>query len=64
MMNSNISDNFEILSSTSDGARLLVETVIESYGVQDFLRCVFFGLNETDQAQFLSTALRKAGAVK
>lgn len=62
MINSNINDTFETLSSTSYGARLLVETVIENYGVQDFLRCTFFGLNETDQERFLDAALQKVGA--
>lgn len=54
---------FEMLCSTNVGARLLIETIIEEYGAQDFLECIFFGLNEADQEKFLSTAFQKAGAI-
>ena len=53
--------SFDLFSSTTTGARILIETMIESYGEQDFLQCVFFGLNEADQETFLQTAMRKAG---
>ncbi|HBV82621.1 MAG TPA: hypothetical protein DEB74_07460 [Lachnospiraceae bacterium] len=52
---------FDALSSTASGARMLLETIIEDYGVQDFLQCIFYGLNETDQERFLEAAARKAG---
>jgi len=55
-------DVFEVLSSTENGARLLIETIIEDYGVQDFLQCVFWGLNEVDQTRLLDNAFQKAGA--
>lgn len=54
---------FEMLSRTNTGARLIIETIIEEYGEQDFLECIFFGLNEADQKKFLSTAFQKAGAI-
>lgn len=54
---------FEILCSTNAGARLLIETIIEEYGVQDFLQCIFLGLNEEAQERFLNTAFQKAGAL-
>ena len=56
-----INSSFDLFSSTAAGARMLIETMIESYGEQDFLQCVFFGLNEADQETFLQTAMRKAG---
>ncbi len=59
MKNSN--NIFDTLSSTASGARMLLETIIEDYGVQDFLQCVFYGLNEADQERFLETAAQKAG---
>lgn len=52
---------FDALSSTASGARMLLETIIEDYGVQDFLQCIFYGLNETDQERFLEAAAQKAG---
>ncbi len=55
-------DIFDVLSSTVSGARMLLETIIEDYGAQDFLQCVFFGLNEADQERFLSIAFEKVGA--
>ena len=54
-------DVFEVLSSTEAGARLLIEAIIGDYGVQDFLQCVFWGLNEADQTRFLDSAIKKAG---
>lgn len=60
MMEDNI---FEALSRTETGAKLLIETIIEAYGAQDFLQCVFFNLSEADQKRFLCTAFQKAGAV-
>ena len=59
----NPSKNFETLSSTEEGARALIETIIRDYGAIDFLQCVFFNFNEKDQKRFLDTALGKAGAV-
>ncbi len=55
-------DIFDVLSSTASGARMLLETIIEDYGAQDFLQCVFFGLNEADQERFLEATAQKAGA--
>ncbi len=59
MKNSN--NIFDTLSSTTSGARMLLETIIEDYGVQDFLQCVFYGFNETDQERFLEAAAQKSG---
>ncbi len=52
---------FDTLSSTASGAMMLLETIIEDYGAQDFLQCVFFGLNEAEQERFLEAAAQKAG---
>ena len=60
MKNSN--NIFDTLSSTASGARMLLEAIIEDYGAQDFLQCIFFGLNEADQERFLEAAALKAGA--
>lgn len=61
MKKSNNNNIFDTLSSTASGARLLLETIIEDYGTQDFLLCTFFGLNEADQERFLEVAAQKAG---
>ena len=55
-------ESFYLLSSTEEGAKLLIETIVEDYGVRDFLNCIFFDFNQEDQQRFLSTAFRKAGA--
>lgn len=55
-------ERFYLLSSTDEGASLLVKTIIEDYGVKDFLNCIFFDFNQEDQQRFLLTALQKAGA--
>ena len=58
----NFQNIFDTLSSTASGAMMLLETIIEDYGAQDFLQCVFFGLNEAEQERFLEAAAQKAGA--
>ena len=48
--------------STEEGARNLINTMVEDYGVIDFLQCVFFNFTQSDQERFLAAASRKAGA--
>lgn len=45
--------------STEDGAKALINTIIEDYGVIDFLQCVFFDFNTADQERFLAMAQQR-----
>lgn len=50
---------YDILVSTKEGAKAILDSVIEDYGVMDVVQCLFFGLNEADQDKFLLAAQRK-----
>lgn len=55
-------NDFYKQASTEEGAKNLINTMIEDYGVIDFLQCVFFDFNQADQERFLTMASQKVGA--
>lgn len=54
-----INEQFYELTSTENGAKSLINTMIEDYGVIDFLQCVFFDFNREDQERFLAIAQQR-----
>lgn len=41
-------------------ARILLDVIVEEYGIRNMLDCMYYNLNETDQRKFLDIAFTKA----
>lgn len=50
---------YETLMNTTAGAKAILDSVIEGYGIADLVDCFFYDLNKQDQERFLAAAQEK-----
>lgn len=54
-------EKMELLMQSASNANVLLDTIINGYGVRDMLECIFYGLSDADQEKFLDAAVQKVG---
>ncbi len=48
-----------LIMQSENNAVVLLNTIINGYGVKDTLECIFYGLNVADQERFLDEVMGK-----
>ena len=57
-----ILDKLDWIMASERSARILLDVIVEKYGIRDMLDCMYYNLNETDQRKFLDVAFIRASA--
>lgn len=55
-------DKLDWIMTSERSAKILLDIIVEEYGIRDMLDCMYYNLNETDQKKFLDVAFIRASA--
>lgn len=55
-------DKQDWIMTSERTAKILLDVIVEEYGIRDMLDCMYYNLNETDKRKFLNVAFKRANA--
>lgn len=55
-------DKLDWIMTSERSAKILLDIIVDEYGIRDMLDCMYYNLNETDQKKFLDVAFIRASA--